>query len=356
MKIFKVLLILSLFSGSAHADFFGDIENWVEGAAEDTGEVIEAAFNASTDWMSHNPGLTMGIAVIATTVIFGVARPKAIKWAGSKAAKPFKSGYYRIKGMNKMSATMRRALKTADDIELHEARMSLGQARNTMTGKIERARSRASSRMGGRVSRAERARLKRQYVKDQAAQAKLYEEMTGVNLAKDLERNEGMFEMDEVLTINGKPLSEYDRLARLEEETFRHDAASIVRLEQRNQESTFIMRDGRPTRVPKESLKPVPLSTAKKIAIGTTIGAIIVGSGYVAYNVAANGITWTRDAMQGVIGGLGDAACWLAHGDHEECKDFVIQDVIVGVNERNETDNDSFFKSNIRLGEDFILE
>jgi hypothetical protein len=53
--------------------------------------------------------------------------------------------------------------------------------------------------------------------------------MTGVNLAKDLERNEGMFEMDEVLTINGNPLSEYDRLARLEEETFSHDAASIVR-------------------------------------------------------------------------------------------------------------------------------
>jgi hypothetical protein len=52
--------------------------------------------------------------------------------ASSKAAKPFKSGYYRIKGINKMSATMRRALKTADDIELHEARMSLGQARNTM--------------------------------------------------------------------------------------------------------------------------------------------------------------------------------------------------------------------------------
>jgi hypothetical protein len=90
------------------------------------------------------------------------------------------------------------------------------------------------------------------------------------------------------------------------------------------------------------------MSTAKKIAIGTTIGAIIVGSGYVAYNVAANGITWTRDAMQGVIGGLGDAACWLAHGDHEECKDFVIQDVIVGVNERNETDNESFFKANIK--------
>jgi hypothetical protein len=44
-------------------------------------------------------------------------------------------------------------------------------------------------------------------------------------------------------------LREYDRLARLEEDAFKHDAASIVRLEQRNQESTFIMRDGRPTRV-----------------------------------------------------------------------------------------------------------
>jgi hypothetical protein len=55
-------------------------------------------------------------------------------------------------------------------------------------------------------------------------------------------------------------------------------------------------------------------------------------------------------------GSTGDAACWLAYGDHDECDDFVMPDIVVGVNEDNETDNNSFFKPDLKLGEDFILD
>jgi hypothetical protein len=54
----------------AHADIFTDAGDWVEGAVKDTEDVVESAFNSTTNWVSHNPGLAMGIAASSRKVDF----------------------------------------------------------------------------------------------------------------------------------------------------------------------------------------------------------------------------------------------------------------------------------------------
>jgi hypothetical protein len=38
---------------------------------------------------------------------------------------------------------------------------------------------------------------------------------------------------------------------------------------------------------------------------------------------SSKSIIWTKDAVAAAIGGIGDAACWLAYGNHEECDDLI---------------------------------
>jgi hypothetical protein len=50
------LLVLTL---SVKADFFGDIGDWFEGAANDTGDWFTTAYDDTSSYISHNPGFRM---------------------------------------------------------------------------------------------------------------------------------------------------------------------------------------------------------------------------------------------------------------------------------------------------------
>jgi hypothetical protein len=342
MKIIKAILILSMLGWYAHADIFTDAGDWVEGAVKDTEDVVESAFNSTTNWVSHNPGLAMGIAVIATTVVLGAARPKGIKWAGNKVAKPFRSGYYRLRGL--ATGASRGLAEAGESLELQETRMAVGGVeKENMVGKVRR-------------------RQDRQDMLDREERVRMYNQATGVDLKHELTKStfleEGMFEMDEVFSVNGVSVSKYNPIqdVDLEDMAFRMNASDVAGIEKFQQESSFILRDGELTRVRTKDLKPAPMSQAKTTALIAGLSAIIVGAGYAAYNIADKGLIWTKDAVAAAIGGIGDAACWLAYGNHEECDDFVMPDIVVGVNEDNETDNNSFFKPDLKIGEDFILD
>ncbi|VVM22439.1 hypothetical protein BSPWISOXPB_4324 [uncultured Gammaproteobacteria bacterium] len=74
MKILlSFLLVLTL---SVKADFFGDIGDWFEGAANDTGDWFTTAYDDTSSYISHNPG----ISILSGLAIVGVTEPLALPW------------------------------------------------------------------------------------------------------------------------------------------------------------------------------------------------------------------------------------------------------------------------------------
>jgi hypothetical protein len=66
LKTINGMVVVLALSMNANAGIFGDVGDWFSGAYEDT-----------SDFVSHNPGISIGAGLVATSV----AEPLALPWA-----------------------------------------------------------------------------------------------------------------------------------------------------------------------------------------------------------------------------------------------------------------------------------
>ncbi len=94
----------------------------------------------------------------------------------------------------------------------------------------------------------------------------------------------------------------------------------------------------------------------KQVAFyGGVLSALVLSAGYFGYNMVANGVDWSEGALNSGIVTINNGACWLANGGYDDCKDFLITELKINVDEKNKTDNETFFKRIVYSDEDFII-
>ena len=119
--------------------------------------------------------------------------------------------------------------------------------------------------------------------------------------------------------------------------------------------TSWIMQNGAPTRMPLSEVTAIlPHNPVEIAALGGVMSALIIGVGYVGYNMAADGLDWSEDTLNSGIIKINNGACWLANGAYDDCKDFLITEL--KVEDENDTDNSSFFKQDIHKNEDFMID
>jgi hypothetical protein len=99
----------------------------------------------------------------------------------------------------------------------------------------------------------------------------------------------------------------------------------------------------------------LPKNPARVASYGGVMSALILGTGYAIYHIGEAGLRWSEVALNDVIGVTNDVTCWMVNGANEDCTDFEIGKIKIDDAEENKTDNTSFFKQIIRMGEDFQL-
>jgi len=99
----------------------------------------------------------------------------------------------------------------------------------------------------------------------------------------------------------------------------------------------------------------LPKNPVQVASYGGVMSALILGAGYAVYHMGKAGLRWSEGALNDVIDVTNDVTCWLANGKHDDCTSFKIGKIKIDDVEDNKTDNHSFFKQIIRMGEDFSL-
>lgn len=99
----------------------------------------------------------------------------------------------------------------------------------------------------------------------------------------------------------------------------------------------------------------LPKNPVQVASYGGVMSALILGAGYAVYHIGKAGLRWSEGALNDVIDVTNDVTCWLANGKHDDCTSFKIGKIKIDDVEDNKTDNHSFFKQIIRMGEDFSL-
>lgn len=99
----------------------------------------------------------------------------------------------------------------------------------------------------------------------------------------------------------------------------------------------------------------LPKNPVQVASYGGVMSALILGSGYAIYHMGQAGVRWSEVALNDVIGVTNDVSCWMVNGANEDCTSFEIGKIKIDDAEENKTDNNSFFKQIIRMGEDFQL-
>jgi len=118
--------------------------------------------------------------------------------------------------------------------------------------------------------------------------------------------------------------------------------------------TSWIMQNGAPTRMPLSEVTAVlPHNPVEIAALGGVMSALVLGVGYVGYNMVADGVDWSEDTLNSAIIKINDGSCWLANGAYDDCKDFLITQL--KDEDDNDTDNVSFFKQTISKNEDVLI-
>lgn len=119
---------------------------------------------------------------------------------------------------------------------------------------------------------------------------------------------------------------------------------------------TYAVRNGEAVKLSAGEIRQILPRDPRQVAFyGGVLSALVLGSGYVGYNIIANGMDWSENNLNSAIIKINDGACWLANGAYDDCKNFLITELKIEDVDKNTTDNQSFFKQVVHVEEDFII-
>lgn len=118
----------------------------------------------------------------------------------------------------------------------------------------------------------------------------------------------------------------------------------------------YATKDGEVMRLSAGEIGQILPRDPKQVAFyGGVLSALVLSAGYFGYNMVANGVDWSEGALNSGIIKINNGACWLANGAYDDCKNFLITELKIEDNEKNDTDNITFFKQVIYTNEEFII-